>query len=109
MQYKAKGQHEWLLLSNRVLPEQSPLIISDLTAATWYSLLVTAVNDAGSTEAEYSFSTLTTSGDAIPAYSVDKAPADLVEHVKLAMPIVLTMLIVLLALTVVCVLKQVSK
>lgn len=56
--------------------------------------------------AEYSFSTLTLSGEAIPAYSVDRSPTEVIEHVKLAMPVVLTLLIVLLALTVVCVLKQ---
>ena len=34
----------------------------DLIPGTWYSLMMKARNDAGTTEAEYVFATLTTNG-----------------------------------------------
>ncbi|KAL3202960.1 hypothetical protein MRX96_042249 [Rhipicephalus microplus] len=40
--------------------------IDDLTPATWYQMLVTAENEAGATEAEYVFATLTLSGGTVP-------------------------------------------
>lgn len=62
VQYKQKALHEWLLLSNHVLPEQEHLQVRDLQAASWYDLLVLAKNEAGTTEANFVFSTLTNDG-----------------------------------------------
>lgn len=39
--------------------------ITNLMPATWYKLIIVALNDAGSTSAEYLFSTLTTEGEQI--------------------------------------------
>ncbi|RWS15708.1 Down syndrome cell adhesion molecule-like protein, partial [Dinothrombium tinctorium] len=62
IQYKPKTYNEWILLSTFIAPSQNYVEIADLTPGTWYSLLVIAHSDAGSTEAEYTFSTLTPNG-----------------------------------------------
>lgn len=64
IQYKIKpiyldGHHEWIMLSNNVVPEQRVIHLIDLRPGTWYSLLVTANSDPGVTEKEYAFATLT--------------------------------------------------
>lgn len=47
--------------------------IPDLQPATWYKLLVTAINEAGSTNAEYLFNTLTLSGEQVmPPFPIDR-------------------------------------
>lgn len=62
IQYRSNGQQEWTLVSNNVIPEQNNITITDLIPGSWYSLLMTARNDAGATDAEYIFATLTLSG-----------------------------------------------
>ena len=62
IQYRAHGQQEWTLVSNNIIPEQQNITVTDLSPGTWYSLLMTAKNDAGTTESEYVFATLTHSG-----------------------------------------------
>lgn len=62
MQYKPRIVYEWILLSNYILPEQEKIEIDNLIPGTWYDLSVTAKNDAGSTEANYLFATLTLNG-----------------------------------------------
>lgn len=62
IQYKVSGHQEWTLVSNNVVPEQQIVVVTDLIPGTWYSLLMTARNDAGSTDAEYIFATLTLNG-----------------------------------------------
>ncbi|XP_025163016.1 Down syndrome cell adhesion molecule-like protein Dscam2 isoform X2 [Harpegnathos saltator] len=53
---------DWLLVSNNV-PPQSKFPIVDLESGTSYELRVTAYNNAGSTQAEYLFNTLSTNGN----------------------------------------------
>ncbi|GAB1864901.1 Down syndrome cell adhesion molecule [Camponotus japonicus] len=53
---------DWLLVSNNV-PPQSKFPIMDLESGTSYELRVTAYNNAGSTQAEYLFSTLSPNGN----------------------------------------------
>lgn len=62
VQYKPLNQPKWILLSTNVLPEQRTVTVTDLTPASHYMLLMSAHNDAGTTEAEYQFATLTLSG-----------------------------------------------
>uniref|UniRef100_A0A2L2YYI6 Down syndrome cell adhesion molecule-like protein Dscam2 n=1 Tax=Parasteatoda tepidariorum TaxID=114398 RepID=A0A2L2YYI6_PARTP len=46
VQYKVNGQQDWTLVSNNIIPEQQNITIMDLIPVTWYSLLMTARNDA---------------------------------------------------------------
>ncbi|KAH6934963.1 hypothetical protein HPB50_002496 [Hyalomma asiaticum] len=48
--------------SEQGLAHHTHVTVEDLAPATWYQLLVTAENEAGSTEAEYVFATLTLAG-----------------------------------------------
>lgn len=68
IQYKANGQQDWTLVSNNIIPEQQNITVMDLIPGTWYSLMMKARNDAGITEAEYVFATLTTSGGKLTKY-----------------------------------------
>lgn len=74
IQFKPKSQPEWILLSNHILPEQQTVTIRDLSPGSWHDLLVLVKNEAGTTEANYVFATLTTSGATI-------APMLLSDHV----------------------------
>ncbi|GLG93723.1 Tyrosine-protein phosphatase Lar, partial [Gryllus bimaculatus] len=56
-----KGKSDWTLVSNNVLPQPKFPII-DMTPSTQYTLRVTAHNNAGSTQAEYKFTTLNNAG-----------------------------------------------
>lgn len=105
VQYKPRAQRDYILLSNHVLPEAGNLMITDLIPAKWYTLFLTASNDAGSTVAEYSFSTLTTSGELIPAYPLESFE-DFASQVKLFMPIACFVVVALLFGTVLMVLKK---
>ena len=62
VQYKEHFQSDWIMLSNNIIPEQSKVVISDLVPSTWYDVSMVAHSEAGSTEAQYLFSTLTPTG-----------------------------------------------
>jgi cell adhesion molecule, putative (fragment) len=62
VQYREHHQPEWIMLSNNILPKQNQILISDLNSATWYELLIIATSEAGSTESQYLFATLTSTG-----------------------------------------------
>jgi len=105
VQYKPRTQREFILLSNHILPEAGNLIITDLLPAKWYTLFLTATNEAGSTEAEYSFSTLTMSGELIPAYPLESFD-DFAHQIKLMMPVACFLIVVSLLITVWFILKR---
>ncbi|RWS03186.1 cell adhesion molecule-like protein, partial [Dinothrombium tinctorium] len=65
IQYKQQGQNEWILLSNIVPPFVEDFLLNDLYPGVWYNLLISAHSDAGSTEAEYLFATLTEKGGTV--------------------------------------------
>ena len=52
----------WITLSTHLLPEKDLLMLRDLQPGTWHDLIMSATNDAGRREAEYSFATLTETG-----------------------------------------------
>lgn len=62
VQYKVHVAADWIMLSNNIIPEQRLIIISDLMPANWYDVVMTAYSEAGSTEAQYRFGTLTLDG-----------------------------------------------
>ncbi|XP_049522395.1 Down syndrome cell adhesion molecule-like protein Dscam2 [Dermacentor silvarum] len=69
--YKRQSSSDWTPAATRHvselgLPHHPHVTIDDLAPATWYQLLVTAHSEAGSTEAEYVFATLTLAGGTVP-------------------------------------------
>ncbi|XP_072746743.1 cell adhesion molecule Dscam2 isoform X4 [Anoplolepis gracilipes] len=94
---------DWLLVSNNI-PPQSKFSIMDLESGTSYELRVTAYNNAGSTQAEYLFSTLSPNGnnrlhEDHPQES-ETTPLYLDAHVLA--PSVISVLAVMLAIAGVC-------
>ncbi|XP_022250923.1 Down syndrome cell adhesion molecule homolog, partial [Limulus polyphemus] len=58
VRYRPTFQHVWNTVASRVMALQKHLDIGHLTPGREYSLLVNAYNEAGTTEAEYTFQTL---------------------------------------------------
>lgn len=57
VQFRSDGNREWQSLPQPISGEQDKYLIKDLTPDSWYRLRVSSSNDAGTTEAEYTFST----------------------------------------------------
>ncbi|GIX79486.1 down syndrome cell adhesion molecule-like protein Dscam2 [Caerostris darwini] len=107
IQYKISGHQEWTLVSNNVIPEQQTVTITDLVPGTWYSLLMTARNDAGSTDAEYIFATLTLSGEYPPRPSeVSDVTSPFYRHLTITVPVVSSAIVLILVICVVCVITK---
>lgn len=87
IQFKPKSQPEWILLSNHILPQQETISIRDLAPGSWHDLLVLVKNEAGTTEANYVFATLTMSGATI-------APMLLSDHVLMRSPLSAVMVLI---------------
>ncbi|XP_077561118.1 cell adhesion molecule Dscam1-like [Haemaphysalis longicornis] len=105
--YKPQTHTDWsTAAATNFVPDrqQQPplLVIPDLTPATWYDLLVTAQNEAGATEAEYVFATLTLSGGTVPPPQWTQAIDSQRRHIRVVIPIVCTLLAMLLVSAVVC-------
>ncbi|XP_072143985.1 cell adhesion molecule Dscam1-like [Dermacentor andersoni] len=103
---KPQSQKEWSpATATHLVPDhkQPPvLVIPDLNSATWYDLLITAENDAGATEAEYVFATLTLSGGTLPPPQWTKAVDSPNRHIRIIIPVVCTILAMLLISAAVC-------
>nr|ASU04349.1 Dscam7 [Mesobuthus martensii] len=99
VRYKPRGQREWILVSNHILPEQDVVMIADLSPGTWHDLLITAHNDAGITEKEYSFATLTLQGGTIPPPTTVKHFIFL-EDPAILVPIICTMVVLVVIISV---------
>nr|XP_042906082.1 Down syndrome cell adhesion molecule-like protein Dscam2 [Parasteatoda tepidariorum] len=104
IQYKVSGHNEWTLVSNNIVPEQQTVTITDLIPGTWYSLLMTSRNDAGSTDAEYVFATLTSTGEYPPRPSeISDATGSFYRHLTITVPVVSSVIVLILVICVVCV------
>ncbi|XP_035221141.1 Down syndrome cell adhesion molecule homolog, partial [Stegodyphus dumicola] len=104
IQYKLLNEAEWILLSTNVLPEQVSVTVSDLTPASHYVLLMTAHNDAGTTEAEYLFTTLTLSGATVPPLiSMMGSSKELFQKLKIIIPVACTTIVLALIIIVACI------
>lgn len=62
IQYKLRGQLDWILVSNNIFKEQISVLIKDLLPATSYELLIIAQNQVGPSETKYKFTTLDSEG-----------------------------------------------
>lgn len=53
------GSHsQWIVVSRNLSPDEGPMTLHDLRPETWYNVRVTATNDAGSTDAEFTVRTV---------------------------------------------------
>ncbi|KAH8025854.1 hypothetical protein HPB51_012886 [Rhipicephalus microplus] len=95
---------EWTLHSNNVVPQQQLVQLADLAPGSWYTLLMSAHNDAGSTEVELSFATLTLTGE-LPSRSYELLDPQVAfyRHLTVTVPIVSAIVVLIIVVGVVCV------
>ncbi|KAL3246328.1 hypothetical protein MRX96_057724 [Rhipicephalus microplus] len=93
---------DWTLHSNNVVPQQQLVQLADLTPGTWYTLLMSAHNDAGSTEVELSFATLTLAGD-VPSrkYELVDPQVAFYKHLTVTVPIVSAIVVLVIVIGIV--------
>ncbi|XP_064651143.1 cell adhesion molecule DSCAM-like isoform X4 [Lineus longissimus] len=99
IRYCVWGDTTWRTVSNHIdpaVPEKQKqkikvdeeFMVQDLHPATWYIMKVTAYNDAGLTEAELKFGTLTYTGSTIrPIFIVHKQEIQFYEKVHIMVPL----------------------
>ncbi|XP_054712505.1 cell adhesion molecule Dscam2-like [Uloborus diversus] len=105
--YKANSQQDWTLVSNNIIPEQQNITIMDLIPGTWYSLMMKAQNDAGATDAEYVFATMTVSGEFPPRPSeVSDVGGSFYRHLLITVPVVSSAIVLIVVLLVVCMITR---
>uniref|UniRef100_A0A182N230 Down syndrome cell adhesion molecule n=1 Tax=Anopheles dirus TaxID=7168 RepID=A0A182N230_9DIPT len=96
---------EWHLVSNALKPQRR-FTLSGLLPSTMYRLKMEAHNVAGSTNAEYTFWTLTKDGDPPPPELVQRGHRSQIfyNNIQLLVPIIITITatIICIAFTVVC-------
>ncbi|XP_065292521.2 cell adhesion molecule Dscam1-like isoform X2 [Dermacentor albipictus] len=98
---------EWTLHSNNVVPQQQLVQLADLAPGSWYTLLMSAHNDAGSTEVELSFATLTLTGE-LPSRSYELLDPQVTfyRHLTVTVPIVSAIVVLVIVVGVVCVILR---
>nr|XP_042908701.1 Down syndrome cell adhesion molecule-like protein Dscam2 [Parasteatoda tepidariorum] len=103
IQYRANSQPEWTLVSNNIIPEQQNITITDLSPGTWYTLFMTARNDAGTTDSEYLFATLTLSGEHPPRPSeISDMNSTFYRHLTITVPVVSSAIVLIVIMCAVC-------
>lgn len=63
---------QWIVVSRNLSPDEGPMTLHDLRPETWYNVRVTATNDAGSTDAEFTVRTVPNSHGKYPIDTPDK-------------------------------------
>ncbi|XP_076348148.1 cell adhesion molecule Dscam2-like [Tachypleus tridentatus] len=102
IQYRQRVQVEWTLVSNNILPNQQDIMITDMSPGTWYTLSVSAHNDAGITDAEFVFATLTPSGEFPTGPSEMTSVNFLYRHLTVTVPVASSVLVLVVVFIVVC-------
>ncbi|CAL8111483.1 unnamed protein product [Orchesella dallaii] len=112
VEYKARHQGEWTMVSNSVKPSGNYVVL-DLTPATWYQLRVTAHNNVGFTQAEFEFATLTIMGNILAPPSREDSRDFTSEwitfisgNLNLVVPVVTAVIVIFTALITICALRR---
>lgn len=84
------------MVSDHIRADQDRLEIRDLTPGTWFSLLVTAKNDAGITEAKYQFATLTLSGATVQPLLLNSEGNRVSEQLMILVPSICAIVVLLI-------------
>ncbi|XP_075546074.1 cell adhesion molecule Dscam1-like [Dermacentor variabilis] len=93
--------YDWLLVSDAVPVEQKVLTVSGLAAGKWYVLRVAGHSEAGTSEQEYTFSTLTNAGASIPPLnSLESRNPAFYKSVGIMVPLVCVVAMIVLVVAV---------
>lgn len=100
IQYRARHQRDFVLVSNNVPHRQENFVIPDLQPGITYHLHITAHNDAGSTTAEFDF--VTNAGNVAGNMQADSGepPVPFYKDISIAVPLfssIVTLLVVVFA------------
>ncbi|XP_077560088.1 cell adhesion molecule Dscam1-like isoform X1 [Haemaphysalis longicornis] len=97
LQYKLRGQREWTPVPETIDAAAAELyVLGGLHPGSWYHLLMSASNDAGSTEAQFVFATLTPGGATIPPMTLHPEESTAFPRsVTLVVPIICAFVVVL--------------
>ncbi|GIY19226.1 down syndrome cell adhesion molecule-like protein Dscam2 [Caerostris darwini] len=106
IQYRLSGTQEWTLVSNNIIPEQQNITITDLSPGSWYNLLMTARNDAGTTDSEYVFATLTLTGEYPPRPSEVSDNSAFYKHLTITVPVISSVIVLLVVFCAICILTR---
>lgn len=88
VQYKVWGDTAWTEVSNNIQSNKTIHTVEDLHPATWYVMKVIAHSDAGSTESELKFATLTYHGHTItPLFITKKEESNFYEKTYIMIPL----------------------
>ncbi|XP_022239116.1 Down syndrome cell adhesion molecule-like protein Dscam2 isoform X3 [Limulus polyphemus] len=106
IQMKVQGQSTWQLVSDNVSPQRQEFCVPNLNPGSWYNLLVSAHNSAGSTDAEYVFSTLTEMGATVspPLPAQTSSQTQMYRWLTLIIPVVCAVVIVMVVTVIICLL-----
>ncbi|KAI5745326.1 hypothetical protein M8J76_010108 [Diaphorina citri] len=102
--YKPQDQTDWINIPLSNLDEalEMPLVIENLLPATRYELTISAKNDAGSTNKNYVFATLSVNGDIVPLELIPEHASSILYKLNVMIPavtgIVAILIIALVAL-----------
>lgn len=96
VQYKPQFQPEWILHSNRILPDSRKTNITEIMPGTWYDLLVIAKNEAGTTEAKYLFATLDVTGATVAPLLFNDSGKSMMEGLLILIPSISAIIVLIL-------------
>ncbi|XP_064480157.1 cell adhesion molecule Dscam1-like [Ornithodoros turicata] len=98
VQYKLRGQRDWTALPETIEASNADVYtLTKLQPSSWYHLLMSSNNDAGSTEAQFMFATLTPSGATIPPMTLhpEESTGSFPKSVTLVIPVVCAFIVLL--------------
>ncbi|CAL1295376.1 unnamed protein product, partial [Larinioides sclopetarius] len=103
VRYRLQQDIEWTVLNDGPLPPDNRRVdLVGLTPGSWYQIHISATNLAGTTDAEYSFSTLNTYDAATPKTVVNKVTAPFYLDMTIILPVAVSAVVILIVLIVVC-------
>lgn len=105
IEYKQKGNFDWILVANEVVPEQKKYIIRDLVMNTSYLIRVSAISEAGISEAEYEITTVDNRKYEVPTDIISNNSSKYLPfyyNLNIIIPVAVTMIVIIVVTATVC-------
>nr|XP_042911062.1 Down syndrome cell adhesion molecule-like [Parasteatoda tepidariorum] len=104
VRYRQQQDMEWTVLNDGPLPSDNMRVdLVGLSPGSWYQIHISATNKAGTTDAEYTFSTLNTLDAVTPKTVVNKVTAPFYLDMTIILPVAVSGVVISVVLCVVCV------
>lgn len=102
IRYRQKHETMWRVIAENVPTEQNHVDITGLTPSTWYDVQITAENNAGSTETEYTFITSPIFESITPKTVINKDSIPFYFDMTIILPVSVSLIVIIIVLIVVC-------